>query len=142
MTAVAWFVVAAISFFAGGFAIPIGFALGLSIIEVYIAASLGSMAGLVVFMSVGDKVRNWLRKGRPDPENDDSRIREFANRYGERGLGLIGPVFPGVTPSVVLGLALGMDRKSLARWLLIGIAVMFALYCGGLWLLIEVVGVD
>jgi hypothetical protein len=47
-----------------------------------------------------------------------------------------------VTASVVLGLALGMNRASLARWLMIGIAVMFALYCGGLWLLIETVGLQ
>jgi hypothetical protein len=83
-----------------------------------------------------------LRTGRPPTDDDDSRIREFADRYGERGLGLVGPVFPGVTASVVLGLALGMDSKSLARWLLIGIAVMFAVYCGGLWVLVEVVGID
>ena len=149
MTALAWLVVAGISFFAGGFAIPIGFALGLSAIEVYIAASLGSVAGLAVFMSAGDKIRGWLRNVRPpqeaaekEPANDDSRIREFASRYGERGLGMVGPVFPGVTASVVLGLALGMNRMLLTRWLMIGIAAMFALYCAGLWLLIEVVGVE
>jgi hypothetical protein len=149
MAVVAWLIVAAISFFAGGFAIPIGFALGLSAIEVYIAASIGSMAGLAAFMAAGDKIRSWLRNNRPPPEtdenesaDDDSRIRAFAARYGERGLGLVGPIFPGVTASVVLGFALGMNRASLARWLMIGIAVMFALYCGGLWLLIDTVGLE
>ena len=50
--------------------------------------------------------------------------------------------FPGVTASVLLGLGLGMERGELGRWMTIGIGVMFALYCGGLWLLIEVVGLD
>jgi hypothetical protein len=149
MAVIAWLVVAAISFFAGGFAIPIGFALGLSAMEVYIAACVGSIAGLAVFMAAGDKIRIWLRSDRPPPDadenesaDDDSRIREFAARYGERGLGMVGPIFPGVTASVVLGLALGMNRGSLTRWLMIGIAAMFALYCGGLWLLIETVGLE
>jgi hypothetical protein len=72
----------------------------------------------------------------------DSRIRQLTDRYGAKGLGLVGPIFPGVTASVLMGLALGLSRSSLAKWLSIGIAVMFALYTAGLWLLIELVGVE
>ncbi len=143
MRLVAWIVVALIGFITGGFAIPIGYALGLSSIEVYLSASAGAMAGLVTFMFAGDKLRTRLTRNRPPKEPDeDSRVREVANRYGEKGLGLVGPLFPGVTASVVLGLALGMDKKSLARWMTIGIAATYALYCVGLWLLVELVGVD
>lgn len=143
MVVVAWIVVALISFVSGGFAIPIGFALGLSPIEVYLAATAGSLAALVIFLYAGDKIRDRLTKNRPVNEPDpDSRIRILANRFGAKGLGLVGPIFPGVTASVVLGFALGMKKAALARWMSIGIAVMFALYCAGLWLLIEVVGVD
>ena len=53
-----------------------------------------------------------------------------------------GPIVPGVTASVLVGLGLGLKRGELGRWMTIGIAVMFALYCGGLWLLIEVVGLE
>ncbi len=143
MVVIAWIVVGAISFVSGGFAIPIGFALGLSPIEVYLAATAGSMAGLAAFLFAGDKVRDRITKNRPDKEIDpDSRIRQFADKYGAKGLGIVGPIFPGVTASVLLGFALGMKKAALARWMSIGIAVMFALYCGGLWLLIELVGVD
>ncbi|MGI9644805.1 MAG: small multi-drug export protein [Ilumatobacteraceae bacterium] len=136
-------VVALISFVSGGFAIPIGFALGLEPIEVYIAASLGSMAGLVVFLYAGDKVRARLTRGRPPKEPDaDSRIRQLSDRYGAKGLGLIGPIFPGVTASVVIGLSLGLPRASIARWMSIGIAVMFAVYTFGLWALVEIFGVE
>ena len=143
MRVVAWLVVAAVSFVSGGFAIPIGFALSLSAIEVYVSATVGSMLGLIVFLYAGDAVRRRLARGRdarsPDP---DSSIRRFADRYGAKGLGIVGPIFPGVTASVLIGLALGMPRAAIARWMSVGIAVMFALYCGGLWLLIEVVGLE
>lgn len=136
-------VVAAVSFVSGGFAIPIGFSLGLSALEVYLAATVGSMLGLVVFLYAGDKVRARLTRDReprqPDP---DSRIHQLTERYGAKGLGLVGPIFPGVTASVLVGLTLGLTRSSLAKWLSIGIAVMFALYTAGLWLLIEVIGVE
>lgn len=140
---VAGLVVAFISFVSGGFAIPIGFSLGLEPLEVYIAASLGSMAALVVFLYAGDKIRARLAQGRPQREPDlDSRIRQVTDRYGAKGLGLVGPIFPGVTTSVVIGLSLGLKRASLAQWMSIGVAVMFALYTAGLWLLVELVGVE
>ena len=142
MTVLAWLIVAAVSFVSGGFAIPIGFSLGLSALEVYVAATTGSLAGLAVFLFAGDKVRTRLIGDRSEAPPPESPARRLADRYGPRGLGIVGPIFPGVTASVVLGLALGMDRSALARWMSLGIAVMFALYCAGLWLLIELVGVE
>jgi len=143
MTAVALLVVAIVSLFSGGFAIPIGFALGLNPIAVYLAACLGSMIGLVVFLYSGDKIREWLtRDSEPREPDPDSPIRSLTDRYGAKGLGLVGPIFPGVTASVLIGLALGLSRGALARWLSIGVAVMFALYTVGLWVLIELVGVE
>jgi hypothetical protein len=140
---VAWIVVAGVSFLSGGFAIPIGFALGLPAIEVYLAATLGSMAGLVVFLFAGDRIRARLIEGdaeeQPPPEG---AIRRIADRYGAKGLGLVGPIFPGVTASVVIALGLRLPRGEIARWMSAGIAVMFALYTTGLWLLVEVVGLD
>jgi hypothetical protein len=88
-----------------------------------------------VFLCAGDKVRAWLTRGwtqrAPDP---DSRIRQVTDRYGAKGLGLVGPILPGVTASVAIGL-------SLARWMWIGIAVMFALLRRPL-VLVEVFGVE
>lgn len=139
---VAWIVVGGVSFISGGFAIPIGFALDLQAIEVYVAATLGSMAGLVVFLFAGDKIRTLLRRSESERADPDSQVRHLADRYGPRGLGLVGPIFPGVTASVVVGLALGLRRSELARWMSIGIAVMFALYTAGMWLLVELVGLD
>jgi hypothetical protein len=96
-----------------------------------------------VFLFAGDAVRARIMRNReprqPDP---DSRIRQLTDRYGAKGLGLVGPIFPGVTASVVIGLSLGLTRSSIARWMSIGIAAMFALYTVGMWLLVELIGVE
>jgi pimeloyl-ACP methyl ester carboxylesterase len=140
---VAGLVVAAISFVSGGFGIPIGFALGLEPLEVYVAASLGSVAALVLFLYAGDKIRARLMRDRPPREPDaDSRVRQLTDRFGAKGLGLVGPIFPGVTASVVIGISLGLSRASLARWMSLGIVLMYALYTVGLWLLVELFGVQ
>ncbi|MGI9604133.1 MAG: hypothetical protein ACR2QE_19800 [Acidimicrobiales bacterium] len=143
MRGLAWLVVAAASAVSGGFSIPIGFALGLPVLEVYIAATLGSIVSLTIFLMAGDRIRSKLAGGtEATPPDPNSRVRRLVDRYGARGLGLIGPIFPGVTASVVLGLTLGLGKGELARWLSLGTAIMFALYCGGLWLLITAIGVE
>ena len=143
MKVAAFVVVVVISFISGGFAIPTGYALGLEPIEVYVASVVGSMVGMVVFLYAGDALRSKLMKGRdPSPPAEGSRIRELTDRYGAKGLGLVGPLFPGVTASVVLGLALGLPRPALARWTTIGIAALFAVYTFGLWALVEIFGLD
>ena len=146
-------VVAAISALSGGFAIPIGFALGLSPLTVYLAATIGSLSGLIVFLFAGGKVRSRFSKS-PDPDEGadldtdeaerrtDSRSHRLVERYGAKGLGMVGPIFPGVTGSVIIGLGMGLERKAIARWMSLGIAVMFAIYVAGLWSLIEIVGVE
>ena len=140
---VAGLVVAVICFVSGGFGIPIGFALGLEPLEVYIAACLGSVAALVLFLYAGDKVRARLMRDRAPREPDpDSRVRQLSDRYGAKGLGLFGPIFPGVTASVVIGISLGFRRASLARWMSLGIVMMYAVYTVGLWVLVEVFGVE
>jgi hypothetical protein len=53
-------------------------------------------------------------------------------------VGLVGPIFPGVTASVLAGTAAGLDRRALARWMTVGIAVMYGLYVIGAWVLLQV----
>ena len=143
MRALAWAVVALVSCFSGGFAIPIGFSLDLTAVEVYLSATVGSIVGLVVFLYAGDAVRRRIVGGVDECEPArDSAMRRIIDRHGARGLGLIGPIFPGVTASVLIGLTVGLRRSEIARWMTIGIAAIFALYTVGLWLLIELFGVE
>lgn len=140
MPILAWVITAGTTFVAGGFGIPTGFALGLRAWEVYAASVIGGLAGLLAFLFVGDRVR--LRLAGSNDRQVDSGIGRIADRYGAMGLGLVGPIFPGVTASVVLGLALHLRRGAIARWMSIGIALMYALYTVGLWALIEFGGVE
>jgi hypothetical protein len=98
----AWLIVGATTFVSGGFGIPTGFALGLAAWEVYLAACAGSIGGLVVFLFVGDRATRARSPGRARSnriQTPSSMIGRIADRFGARGLGLVGPVFPGVTVS-------------------------------------------
>jgi membrane protein DedA with SNARE-associated domain len=134
-------IVAVVAVFSGGFAIPVGFLLELPALETYFSAVVGALVGLAVFIFVGSGLRDWIvRKANMSEEQLDKGNRMLGT-YGVRGLGLIGPIFPGVTVSVVIGLAAGIDRKELATWLSIGVLGMYAVYTVGLALIIEIAGI-
>lgn len=142
--------VAVAGFVLGGWAVPMGFVLGLGPVATFVSAAGGGLVGCWAFLLVGDRFAAWIRRRRGDEEMPDARasvagdaeadgrVRGFVDRYGVRGLGLIGPLFPGVTASVAGGLALGLDRRALGRWLTIGIVVMYGLYVLGVALLVYV----
>lgn len=125
----------------GGFAIPLGFLLEMPALTVYLAAVAGAVIGMVVFAFVGGGLRTWLMKRIKNPEEAQEKVSGLLGKWGVQGLGLIGPIFPGVTISVVAGLALGAGRKELIKWMTIGIFGLYALYTIGLAILIEITGV-
>jgi len=118
----------------GGLAVPVGFALGLPAMGTYLTATAGSLTGAMIFVFGGDRLRSRLGRNRPVSTGSD-RLQSISQR-GPVWLGLIGPTFPGVTVSAALGIAAGMDRNSLARWMVVGIAVLYAVYTLGLWLIV------
>lgn len=117
----------------GGFAILVGFALGLPAIGTYLAATAGSLSGAMIFVFGGDRLRSRLGINHPVTAGSD-RLQSIRRR-GPVWLGLIGPTFPGVTVSAALGVAAGLDRHRLARWMVVGIAVLYGVYTLGLWLI-------
>lgn len=125
----------------GGFAIPAGFLLEMPLIGIYVAACAGCVAGMVIFAFVGGGLRKWIVKRVKDPEAAQERVAELLGHWGVRGLGLIGPLFPGVTVSVLAGLAAGVDRTELIKWMMVGIFGLFAVYTVGLALIIEITGI-
>lgn len=62
-----------------------------------------------------------------------TRTRRVVGRFGPIGLGLIGPIFPGVVASSLSGVAIGVDSKRLGIWLTIGIGVWFSLFTLAWW---------
>ena len=125
----------------GGFAIPLGFLLEMPMLSIYVAAVAGAIIGMVVFAFVGGGLRSWMMKRMKNPEDAHEKVSKVLGQWGTRGLGLIGPIFPGVTVSVVVGLAAGIDRNELVKWMTIGIFGLYAVYTVGLAVLIEITGV-
>lgn len=125
----------------GGFAIPAGFLLELPMVVTYIAACAGSIAGMIVFAFVGGGLRSWIVKRMKQPDDAQEKVAGLLGKWGVRGLGLVGPIFPGVTVSVLAGLAAGVDRNELVKWMTIGIFGLFAIYTLGLALIIEITGI-
>ena len=125
----------------GGFAIPLGFLLEMPALEVYVASVIGAALGMAVFAFVGGGLRSWITKRIKNPEEAQAKVAGLLGKWGIRGLGLIGPVFPGVTVSVVVGLAAGVNRNELLRWMTVGIFALYAIYTVGLAVLIEITGV-
>lgn len=135
-----WLAVAVVSFLAGGVGVPLGFVLSLPPIETFVAATLGSVAGLWTLLLAGDGLRRWIAERRGRGELSSPRVRALVEHHGAKGLGLVGPLFPGVTASVVVGLALGLHRNELGRWLSLGSGLLYGIYTVGLWLILDAVG--
>ena len=107
-------IVAVVAVISGGFAIPVGFLLDLPPLETYLAATVGALAGMAFFVFVGAGLRDWIVKKANISDEKMKKGEQMLGKYGVRGLGLVGPIFPGVTVSVLIGLAAGIDRKELA----------------------------
>ena len=134
-------IVVATALISGGFAIPLGFLLDMSPIAVYVAAVIGAVIGMVVFAFVGGGIRQIAVSRMKDPEAAQAKVSNLLGRWGVRGLGLIGPIFPGVTVTVIVGMAVGVDRNQLVKWMTIGILGLYAVYVVGLAILVEITGV-
>ncbi len=134
-------IVAVVAVISGGFAIPVGFLLDLPPVETYLAAIVGALAGMIFFIFVGSGLRSWIVKRANISDEQLEKGTNLLGAYGTRGLGLIGPLFPGVTVSVLIGLAAGIGRRELAKWMSIGVVAMYALYTVGLVLIIEIAGI-
>lgn len=138
MAFVNYLTVAAISAISGGFAIPAGFLLGLHPIETYLSAAIGSSLFLLLFVPLAAKGFERVKKGREISPKAEASIGRINERWGVKGIGLFGPIFPGVMISSLLGLALGHNPKDLAKWLSIGASLLYAVYTLGIWLIFTV----
>lgn len=134
-------IVAIVAILSGGFAIPVGFLLDLSAIETYLAAVVGALVGMIFFIFVGSGLRAWIVKKANISDEKLGKGEQMLGKYGVEGLGLVGPIFPGVTVTVLIGLTAGIDRKVLAKWMSIGVLAMYGIYTVGLALIIEIAGI-
>lgn len=134
-------IVAIVAILSGGFAIPVGFLLDLLAIETYLASVAGALVGMIFFIFVGSGLRDWIVKKANISDEKLGKGKQMLGKYGVEGLGLIGPIFPGVTVTVLIGLAAGINRRVLAKWMSIGVLAMYGVYTIGLSIIIEIAGI-
>lgn len=116
--------------------IPVGFALGLHPIEIFLAASLGSIVGIALIVFLGERVRASVlnRYGKNTVNWRYGRARRIWEKYGIKGIGLIGPLFPGAPLAAAIGVALGAPRYKLFAWFTAGVLIWSALIVALLYL--------
>ena len=133
-----YLVVFLVAMVSGGFSIPAGFLLSLSPLETYLCSVAGAITAVALVLSAGERIRSKLTDRRGGQRSrGESQVRRLVDRHGPWALGLVGPIFPGVTASTVGGLAIGMERATLLKWLSLGTLLLYAVYTVGLWALVE-----
>jgi hypothetical protein len=114
--------------------VPIGVGLGLNTVGVAVFAFLGNVLpiyGIIVFYG---RLKTWWdarREGDSEPSTRRKRARGIWNRYGLPGLALVSPVATGVHLAATLALALGSEKRAVAVWMTIAIALWTIVLAAG-----------
>lgn len=114
-------------------AVPAGFALELSPALTAIMAATGGMLGLLVILTLGERIRNKLLKRVYREDKRNKFIDRIWDRYGAAGFGLLAPLLIGAPLGTALGIALGVPGNRLFFWMSLGIIICTV----GLTLVIE-----
>ena len=114
--------------FSGALAVPLGIFLGLHPLLVYAVTSVTAISVAWILLLGGEKLRARIAARHPKTEATESHTRRVIERYGPEGLGLIGPLFPGVVASAIFAVGLHIDPKRLGTWLMVGIATWFGVF--------------
>ena len=107
---------------------PLGITFGLPPLVVYVTTTATATAVTWFLLLGSPRVRSVVASGVGHGDRSVARIGDFVDRYGSVGLGLVGPLFPGVTASALSGIALDIDARHLGSWMTFGIAVWFAVF--------------
>ncbi len=104
------------------FSIPIGLGFKLNPVLIIIASSLGSILSSVIIAYFGESIRNWIIKKKSKKGGiKKGRIYNIWEKYGDVSLGLLSPLFFGAPIGATIGIALGIPKNSLIKWMSIGI---------------------
>jgi uncharacterized membrane protein len=117
-------------------AIPVGIALGLSIFEIGLYVSLGSIATVFILYFSGEPLKKWITKkwSKEKMEKKKGRFGTLLEKYGVAGVGLLTPGMLGPITSIIIGLIMLKDTAKLMPYLVAGIILWsFALA----WLAVE-----
>lgn len=110
-------------------AIPAGFAFGFEAIWVFTICVIGGLLGVFVTAYVGDKIRQWIRKGKePKPKKTSNWANKLWEKYGTIGLGLIGTFTIGAPISIAVGVGFNANIHKLVMWSCIGVILRCAVF--------------
>lgn len=105
-------------------AVPVGLALGLPPVLVWILTVVGSMAGVGAVAVAGDAVRAWLvRRRGTSTTAGHGRLYRVWVRYGVVGWGLVSPLAFAPAMGTAIGIALGAPHRRLIAWMFAGVMV-------------------
>jgi uncharacterized membrane protein len=111
-------------------ATPMGLAFNLSPPAAFLAVVAGVCATFATTLFAMDRIKRFVARRRPDrvprPERGGRaarRARAVLDRFGPMGLGLVGPALFGTWVSAAVGAAVGMARRQLFVWLVVGATV-------------------
>lgn len=117
----------------GALAVPLGIFVGLHPFTVYVLTVATATTVAWALLLGGHRFRGAIADRLGHGEHHVARTRAAFDRHGIVGLGLIGPLFPGVVTSSISSVAMGIESKRLGRWLTVGIACWFAVYTVVWW---------
>ena len=129
--------VAGLATFSGALAVPLGVFIGLHPLVVYGVSAATAIAVTWTLLLGGHRLRSTLAARLGHSDQTVTRTGKLVDRYGPFGLGLIGPLFPGVLTSTISGVAVGIESKRLGLWLSIGIGLWFAVFTVLWWAVSE-----
>ena len=107
--------VALVATVSGLLAMPIGIFLGLHPLTVYVTTVVTAIAAMWLLLTGGHRLRVAIADRLAHGEQTGNRARRLVERYGSVGLGLVGPLFPGVVVSSISGVAVGIEARHLGR---------------------------
>jgi hypothetical protein len=105
-------------------AVPVGLALGLSPLLVWVLTVAGSMVGVGAVAMAGEAIRAWLvRRRGASTTAGHGRLYRVWVRYGVVGWGLVSPLVFAPAMGTAIGMALGAPRGRLIAWMGAGVLV-------------------
>jgi len=104
-------------------AIPAGFAFGLSPWAIFAASLIGGLSGVFVVAFLGDKIRSFFKKGKPEKPAKDKHpmLNRIWNKYGIIGLGFLGTFTVGAPVCIAVGVGFNANLNKLVTWCCIGV---------------------
>jgi membrane protein YqaA with SNARE-associated domain len=111
-------------------AIPAGFAFALSPWMIFMASTVGGLAGAVVAAFFGDRIRAFFHKKKTQKDETKKHpvITRLWNKYGSIGLGILGTITVGAPISIAVGTGLNVNIKTLLAWCCVGVIIRCSLF--------------